>query len=170
MQTNRDRKFTVSKNHPIKDLLTRSLIAYWKQRFWSFDWFWWSGVLFLQTQMVPPKFLIPIPSLVVCKMTRLHHTWFEWARGNFVTEHCLRGVNDSYKQYRTSTEFAMNLPTFEKFHIDLEGRPLTKEHEIHTGGHAAVGGEMSNFYSSPADSCNHWALPILPTTNRLKFS
>ena len=84
--------------------------------------------------------------------------------GKFVTEHCLvRGVNDSYKQYLTSTELAkvMNLPTFEKFHIELEGRPVTKEHKIHTGGHAAVGGEMSNFYSSPAGSCNHWALPIL---------
>ena len=93
--------------------------------------------------------------------------------GKFVTEHCLvRGVRDSYRQYPTFTELAkvMNLPTFEKFHIDLEGRPVTKEQKIHTGGQAAVGGEMSNFYSSPPGSCNHWSLPILPTTNRLKFS
>ena len=70
--------------------------------------------------------------------------------GKFVTEHCLvRGVSDSYKQYRTSTELAkvMNLPMLEKFHMDLEGRPVTKEHKIHNGGHAVVGGEMSNSYS-----------------------
>lgn len=47
----------------------------------------------------------------------------------------------------------MNLPTFEQFHIELEGKPVTADHRIHTGGHDAIGGEMTNFYSSPAGSC-----------------
>ena len=75
--------------------------------------------------------------------------------GKLITDHCLvRGVDDAYKQYLTSTEVAkvMNSPTFEQFRIDLEGRPVTMDHKIHTGGHNAVGGEMSNFYSSPAGS------------------
>ncbi|KAF8802290.1 Di-copper centre-containing protein [Phlegmacium glaucopus] len=74
--------------------------------------------------------------------------------GKLVTDHCLvRGVDDTYKRYLTSTEVAKitSLRTFEEFHIDLEGRPVTVDHKIHDGGHDAVGGEMSNFYSSPAD-------------------
>ena len=77
--------------------------------------------------------------------------------GKLVTDHCLvRGVDDSYKKYITSTEVAklMNLPTFEQFHVELEGKPVTADHKIHTGGHDAVGGEMTNFYSSPAGSRN----------------
>ena len=76
--------------------------------------------------------------------------------GKLVTDHCLvRGVDDSYKKYITSTEVAkvMNLPNFEIFHVELEGKPVTADHRIHTGGHAAVGGEMTNFYSSPGGSC-----------------
>lgn len=31
----------------------------------------------------------------------------------------------------------------------MEGEPITSDHRMHDGGHFAVGGEMSNFYSSP---------------------
>ena len=72
--------------------------------------------------------------------------------GKLITDHCLvRGVNDAFKALLTSRSVAatMNLPSFFEFHIDLEGAPLTPTNRIHDGGHIAVGGEMSNFYSSP---------------------
>ncbi|KAF8802803.1 Di-copper centre-containing protein [Phlegmacium glaucopus] len=74
--------------------------------------------------------------------------------GKLITDHCLvRGVNDTYKQFFTSSAVAntTKLPTFELFRIELEGKPITPTFEMHDGGHLAVGGEMSNFYSSLAD-------------------
>ena len=44
---------------------------------------------------------------------------------------------------------ATHLPTYEEFRIELEGLPITPTHKMHDGGHYGVGGEMSNFYSSP---------------------
>jgi tyrosinase len=73
--------------------------------------------------------------------------------GKLITDHCLvRGINSTYTQYFTASAVAnaTSLPTFEQFWIELEGRPTTPTAKMHDGGHLAVGGEMSNFYSSPA--------------------
>ena len=73
--------------------------------------------------------------------------------GKLITDHCLvRGVNDTYKQFITSSAVknATRLPTFELFRIELEGKPITPTNKMHDGGHIGVGGEMSNFYSSLA--------------------
>lgn len=43
----------------------------------------------------------------------------------------------------------MKFASYFDFHVELEGQPITTSHRIHDGGHVAVGGEMSNFYSSP---------------------
>lgn len=93
--------------------------------------------------------------------------------GKLVTDHCLvRGVDDSYKKYITSTEVAklMSLPKFEQFHVELEGKPVTADHKVHTGGHDAVGGEMTNFYSSPAGSCNFFIINITITVTYNHFT
>ncbi|KAH9478721.1 Tyrosinase P [Psilocybe cubensis] len=75
--------------------------------------------------------------------------------GKLVTDHCLtRGINNTYSsKYLSAAAVALatRLPTFELFHVQLEGEPLTPDHGIHDGGHIAIGGEMSNFYSSPGD-------------------
>jgi hypothetical protein len=43
-----------------------------------------------------------------------------------------------------------SLPTFDQFSVQLEGSPaFAPDHRAHDGGHVAVGGEMSNFFSSP---------------------
>jgi len=73
--------------------------------------------------------------------------------GKLVTDHCLvRGINSTYTRYFSSSAVAnaTSLPTFEKFRIELEGMPITPTHKMHDGAHMGVGGEMSNFYSSPA--------------------
>lgn len=72
--------------------------------------------------------------------------------GKYVGDHCLtRGVQEEAKQYLNSTEVAMikEQPTYEKFRIELEGQPVTTTFRLHDGGHYGIGGEMSNFYSSP---------------------
>jgi hypothetical protein len=72
--------------------------------------------------------------------------------GKFITDHCLvRGVDDRYKSFLSSRSVAstMKFSSYFDFHVDLEGAPITSSHRIHDGGHVAVGGEMSNFYSSP---------------------
>jgi len=40
-------------------------------------------------------------------------------------------------------------PTFELFRIELEGGSQTRTRKMHDGGHVSVGGDMSDFYSSP---------------------
>jgi len=72
--------------------------------------------------------------------------------GQLVTDHCLtRDIRDDASIYLNSTAMAnaTRLPTFELFRIELEGEPITPDHKLHDGGHFGVGGEMSNFYSSP---------------------
>ncbi|PPQ71451.1 hypothetical protein CVT24_011963 [Panaeolus cyanescens] len=74
--------------------------------------------------------------------------------GKFIGEHCLtRGLNDTLKDSLTSivVDGVLAQPDFERFRIELEGRPITTEASGHDGGHLAVGGEMSNIYSSPGD-------------------
>ena len=81
--------------------------------------------------------------------------------GKLITDHCLvRGINSTYIQYFTPSAVAnaTSLPSFEKFRIELEGRPITPTHKMHDGGHLSVGGEMSNFYSSPA---GQWGKSLL---------
>ena len=76
--------------------------------------------------------------------------------GKLITDHCLvRGINSTYMQYFTPSAVAnaTSLPSFEQFRIELEGMPITPTHKMHDGGHLSVGGEMSNFYSSPAGQC-----------------
>ncbi|KAJ3515549.1 hypothetical protein NLJ89_g1692 [Agrocybe chaxingu] len=68
------------------------------------------------------------------------------------TNHCLtRAVDQSYTGYITYEAVAktLRLPTFEQFRLELEGGQAA--HKMHDGGHYMVGGEMSNFYSSPID-------------------
>jgi len=73
--------------------------------------------------------------------------------GKLVTDHCLVRGTATYMQYLTSPAVAnaTSLPTFEKFRIGLHGMPITPTSNKHDVVHFAVGGEMSNFYSSPAD-------------------
>ena len=81
--------------------------------------------------------------------------------GKLITDHCLvRGVNDTFKQFVTSSAVAnaTRLSTFELFRIELEGKPITPTSKMHDGGHIAVGGEMSNFYSSLAGRCGFLSL------------
>ncbi|CAA7268248.1 unnamed protein product [Cyclocybe aegerita] len=72
--------------------------------------------------------------------------------GFLQTNHCLtRGIDQSYSVHITYEAVArtLHLPTFEQFRLELEGGAAA--HKMHDGGHYMVGGEMSNFYSSPAD-------------------
>lgn len=72
--------------------------------------------------------------------------------GKLATQHCFtRGIKESFTRYLSAAEVAnaTKLPTFELFRIELEGEPVTHDHKMHDGGHIAIGGEMSNFYSSP---------------------
>ena len=74
--------------------------------------------------------------------------------GLLVTEHCLtRGINDASGVYINSSAVAytLSLPTFEQFRVALEGiRDSLLIVGPHGGGHIAVGGEMTNYFSSPA--------------------
>jgi tyrosinase len=73
--------------------------------------------------------------------------------GLLATEHCLtRGLNNSLSRYLTSSfvDNFMSLQTFDQFRVGLEGLVTpTLYFGPHLGGHSAVGGEMSNFFSSP---------------------
>ncbi|KAF8155707.1 tyrosinase [Crassisporium funariophilum] len=74
--------------------------------------------------------------------------------GKMVTDHCLvRGIDDKYKEFITSSAVANTTKseTYELFRIELEGATVTPTHKMHDGGHLAIGGDMSNFYSSPGD-------------------
>jgi len=73
--------------------------------------------------------------------------------GLLVTEHCLtRGVDDTFGHYINSSAVAYTLsfPTFEQFRVVLAGSRDPPVYGIHLAGHLAVGGEMTNFFSSPA--------------------
>ncbi len=87
--------------------------------------------------------------------------------GKLATRHCLtRGFSDAVKYSLTAAAVAnaTRSTNFETFRVMLEGdftsfRP-------HNGGHVAVGGEMSNFYSSPGGtwySSRYSKLCHLPT-------
>ncbi|TFK33798.1 hypothetical protein BDQ12DRAFT_637106 [Crucibulum laeve] len=74
--------------------------------------------------------------------------------GKLINDHCLvRGIRQDFAQFITyeAVANATKQPTFEIFRIELEGMPITPTHKMHDGGHLAVGGEMQNLYSSPAD-------------------
>ena len=85
--------------------------------------------------------------------------------GLLVTEHCLtRGINDTSNVYLDSPAIAhtLSLPTFEQFRVALEGTVVPLVLGPHIGGHVAVGGEMSNFFSSPAGKYFTGKQPIAP--------
>ncbi|KAF8196033.1 tyrosinase [Pholiota molesta] len=68
--------------------------------------------------------------------------------------HCLtRGIANENSIYINSKAVAnaMKQPTSALFRAELEGTSNVLIHKLHDGGHFAVGGEMSNYYSSPAD-------------------
>jgi len=73
--------------------------------------------------------------------------------GLLVTEHCIiRGVNDTKSVYTNSSVIAytLSLPTFEQFRLALDGmNGVPNNIGPHGGGHGLVGGEMTNFFSSP---------------------
>jgi len=74
--------------------------------------------------------------------------------GKLVTTHCLtRGIDPTDRIYLNSAAVknTTDCPTYETFRIELEGEPITPTHKMHDGGHAGVGGDMSNFFSSPGD-------------------
>jgi len=89
------------------------------------------------------------------------------------TRRCLtRGIDDSKKKYLNSAAVARctNMPTFEQFWIELEGEPITSDHRMHDGGHVAVGGDLSNFYSSPAGALTLLFECLSPRTRPHSFS
>jgi len=72
--------------------------------------------------------------------------------GLLVTEHCrTRGIDDTMSIYLNSSAIAYTLsfPTFEQFRVALEGTLDPFIFGAHGGGHAAIGAEMTNYYSSP---------------------
>lgn len=72
--------------------------------------------------------------------------------GLLVTEHCLtRGVNNTFSDYLNSSmiEYVFSLPTFDQFRVSLEGLSVPPDIGPHGGGHVAIGGDMSNVFSSP---------------------
>ncbi|CAK5272159.1 unnamed protein product [Mycena citricolor] len=74
--------------------------------------------------------------------------------GTKPTNHCLtRNFNDAFIWALSSAQVANTTkqPNFERFRIELEGQPITSTMKLHDGGHFAVGGEMLDTYSSPAD-------------------
>ncbi|KAF9553546.1 tyrosinase [Agrocybe pediades] len=75
--------------------------------------------------------------------------------GKLVTNHCLvRGFNSTAARiYLTASQVANTTSqiSFEEFRIQLEGGSQTLDRKLHDSGHTSVGGDMSNFYSSPGD-------------------
>lgn len=72
--------------------------------------------------------------------------------GKLNTTHCLtRGIDNTLRVRLNSAAVANTTKqrTFEDFRVQLEGQPVTDSPRIHDGGHFSVGGDMSNFYSSP---------------------
>ena len=74
--------------------------------------------------------------------------------GLLVTEHCIArgvGADSTVSSYLNSTAIAyvLSFPTFEQFRLKLEGTRVPFFLGPHGGGHGAIGGEMSNYFSSP---------------------
>ena len=79
------------------------------------------------------------------------HYTIKLGPGLLVTEHCLtRGIHDTLSYYLNSSAVAYtsSFPTFEQFRVTLEGDPVVFGQ--HIGGHLAIGGDMTNFFSSLA--------------------
>lgn len=74
--------------------------------------------------------------------------------GFLVTEHCLtRGIDNSFYIHLTSSfiTHVMNFSTYNEFRVELEGYVNPALYfGPHMAGHISVGGEMSNFFSSPS--------------------
>ena len=71
--------------------------------------------------------------------------------GLLVTDHCIaRGIDDAYSVNLNSSVIAYTLsfPTFGQFRVKLEGNPPVSVGP-HDGGHFAIGGDVTNFFSSP---------------------
>ncbi|KAF9478985.1 Di-copper centre-containing protein [Pholiota conissans] len=74
--------------------------------------------------------------------------------GKYIGDHCLtRGIKEEAKEFLNTpmVDYIMTQTNFGDFRIQVEGLPITPGHRVHDGGHYGVGGEMSNFYSSPGD-------------------
>ena len=92
--------------------------------------------------------------------------------GQLVTDHCLtRNIRDDSAEFLNSAAMAgaTQLPTYEEFRIELEGLPITATHKMHDGGHYGVGGEMSNFYSSPGGNMPPLLLSLFSFIDNLSF-
>ncbi|KAF9054157.1 hypothetical protein BJ165DRAFT_1337324 [Panaeolus papilionaceus] len=75
--------------------------------------------------------------------------------GQNVGPHCLtRGIDNIVASQTLSSAAvgrAMAMPEFESFRTEIEGQPVMNGSRTHDSGHISIGGEMSNFYSSPGD-------------------
>ncbi|PPQ73806.1 hypothetical protein CVT24_007258 [Panaeolus cyanescens] len=75
--------------------------------------------------------------------------------GRNVGPHCLtRGLDNDVAAATlnsNSVAYALTMPEFESFRTEIEGQPVMDGPRTHDGGHIAIGGEMSNFYSSPGE-------------------
>jgi len=72
--------------------------------------------------------------------------------GLLITEHCLtRSINDTFGVWVTSlaVAYTSSFPTYDQFRHVLEGTMDPPVYGIHIGAHLAMGGEESNFFSSP---------------------
>ena len=72
--------------------------------------------------------------------------------GLLITEHCLtRSINDTFGVWVTSlaVAYTSSFPTYDQFRHVLEGTIDPPVYGIHIGAHLAMGGEESNFFSSP---------------------
>jgi tyrosinase len=101
--------------------------------------------------------------------------------GSAIGEHCLvRGFNEGMKSSLTSSNVrvVLNQTTFESFRTTLEngGRGVVGM-GLHGGGHAVVGGELLDPFSSPGDPLFYlhhgnldriwWRWQMADPTNRL---
>ncbi|KAG6873060.1 hypothetical protein C0995_003540 [Termitomyces sp. Mi166 len=71
-----------------------------------------------------------------------------------ITDHFIeRGFNASMLPYLTqrAVKNTLDMPTFETFRTELEGRPFTRDPKTHDAGHEVIGGDMGDVYSSPGD-------------------
>jgi tyrosinase len=72
--------------------------------------------------------------------------------GKRFTDHCLtRGIDDSFRYLFTPEwlERIANQSDYDTLWNMLDGKPYKTEWRLHDGGHRAIGGDMTGFYSSP---------------------